>query len=193
VQLVVDGGQLLIGRLQLLLGGLQLLVHALELFVPRDELLVGRPEVVVRPAVLFDERLEIFLRRHELVLDLRDPTPLVDPVRSTAPVDGGASTGRGLAGARLLEQHDEEGLLDVRRPCEGEHHQIARPGESVLIDLDPAPHHRGHLFLGFRDRHAQAGDQPGTRHLDDVVLRLARAAASPVDGGASCATPLADR
>ena len=63
LELVVDGGQLLVRRLQLFFRGLELLVHALELFVARDQLLVGRTEIVVRPPVLLDERLQVLLRR----------------------------------------------------------------------------------------------------------------------------------
>ena len=79
VELVVDGRQLLVGGLELFLGGLQLLVHALKLFVARDELLVGRVEVVVGAVLVVDERLQVFLGRRQLVLELGDPPSLSRP------------------------------------------------------------------------------------------------------------------
>ena len=128
VELVVDGGQLLVGRLQLFLRRLQLLVHALELFVPGDQLLVGRAEIVVRPAVLLDERLQVLLRRRELVLEPSAAADSSDAGVACSPAVAAArSAPSRLGGDRLLEQHDEERLLDVRAAREREDHQVARP------------------------------------------------------------------
>ena len=109
VQLVVDGGQLLVGRLQLLLRRLELLVHALQLFVARDELFVGRGQIVVGARVLFDERLEILLRRRPARARARRRRARRAACLCARPF-GWRS---GLRGDALLEQHEEERLLDV--------------------------------------------------------------------------------
>ena len=174
LELVVDGGQLLVRRLQLFLRRLELLVHALELFVPRDQLLVGRAEIVVRPPVLLDERLQILLRRHQLVLEPRKPPVLLRRLGRAASRRPSRPWARTLAVGRdrLFEQHDEERLLHVRVAREREHHEVARPRQPVLVDLHPVPPDGRHVFLRLGDRRAQRGDQPGTRHLDDVALRV---------------------
>ena len=97
----------------------------------------------------------------------------------------GVSGARGLAGRRgreaapsrsggdrLLEQHDVERLVHVRVAREREHHEVAVPREPVLVDLHPVPPDGRHVLLRLGDRRAQRGDQPGTRHLDEVALRV---------------------
>ena len=61
MELLVDGRQLLVGRLQLFLGGLQLLVGALQFLVARQHLFVRRAQFLAGDLLLFDHRLQILL------------------------------------------------------------------------------------------------------------------------------------
>ena len=70
--LLVDGGQLFVGRLQLFLGRLQFLVDALQFFVGGLDFLAGGLEFLVGRLVLFLHGLEVFARFGEVGFQLGD-------------------------------------------------------------------------------------------------------------------------
>jgi hypothetical protein len=150
VQLVVDGGQLLVGRLKLLFRRLQLLVHTLQLFVAGDELFVGRGQIVIGTRMLFDERLEILLRRGELVLQLGEGAPsawlaFALALRLALQLDGDA----------VFEEHEEEWLLDVGNAGERRHGYVASLAAAVFADEHALFSHHGLRLLRLQEGHPQ--------------------------------------
>ncbi len=71
LQLLVDGRQFLVHRLKLFLGGFQFFVRALQFFVAGKDFFVGGAQLLARRILLFDHRLQVFMRRDKLLLQAR--------------------------------------------------------------------------------------------------------------------------
>ena len=107
--LLVDGRQLLISGLELFLGGFQFLVETLQLLVGRLALLVGRLELLVGGLLLLLDGLEIIARIGEIAFQADD---LADFFLLTEAGDR-LQGHRPRAVARLIEQHQKAGLLQI--------------------------------------------------------------------------------
>ena len=138
LQLLVEGGELLIARLQLLVGSLELFVRRLELFVARDNLFVRRLQLLVRRLLVLDHRMKVSFRRRQLFAELRrlgarTPLPLLAGRVSVMCPRGG-----GLRGAE-----DEEEVAVTR--SEGDRRHLDIHGHRAAVDIEPniGPGHGG--------------------------------------------------
>ena len=114
VQLLVDGVQLLVGRLQLLLGGVELLVGALQLLVARQDLLVGRLQLLVGGFELLDDRLQVLAAGGQLALQqLRDAAGRL----ATAGGAGSRSVGAARPRARPSRRWPSNSTRKCSRPA----------------------------------------------------------------------------
>ena len=62
---------------------------------------------------------------------------------------------------RVLEQHDEERLLDLRVAREREHHEVADARQPVLVDLHPVPPDGRLSFFAWATVARSAASSPG--------------------------------
>ena len=99
--LLVDGGQLFVGRLQLFLGRLQFLVDALQFFVGGLDFLVGRLEFLVGRLVLLLHGLEVLARLGEIGFEFGDAARFL-LVRSAAARPAAGATARRAAARPVL-------------------------------------------------------------------------------------------
>ena len=162
LQLVVDGRQLLVGRLELLLGSFELFVGGLQLLVGRQDLLVGGRELFVGRLLLLDDRLEVLLRRRKLLLEMRDgslavPLPARLGCLAAVPED--------LA---VLENHEDVAPAIVER----RDLQIDRAIAATV--LAHAHARLSNPLVGsprLLERVLQGKEQPLAGHLQDVERR----------------------
>ena len=167
LQLAVEGGQLLVGRLHLFLGGLKLLVDALQLFVAGDGLLVRGLQLLESGVVLLHDHLEGLRGLRQLL-----PEPRAVPVSGG---HGAALRWRGLFGPlpRRRERLEDDQQAALRRPLERQDLE-AHVANLPAVTNAQAFLARGRVFPpGLLDRLAQLQQQPLAGHPDQVQARLA--------------------
>src|SRR4029079_14688821 len=114
------------------------------------------------------DRLEGFLRRGQILLELDDRHVLGEPALSRQPWTGVGLAARRLAALRrVLEDHEE--VVDAAPVRDRNDLQADVAKVAVLPDMQSLPADRVTRAPGLPDRRAQLHEQALAGHLQDVV------------------------
>lgn len=167
LKLLIDGGQLFVGRLQFLLGRLELFVRALQFLVARQHFLVGGAQFLAGRFLIVHDRLEILPGRHQF---LSEPRRIAaGRRRRTVVVSEGIRRQR--RPALRLEQHEQAALGVVWQP---DREDAKREFDVVVAvdDMQPFSDDRTVRGPGLRQGAAQVHEETLLGQAQDVGGRL---------------------